>query len=322
MERNNMDKQIKDKEELIEAVKYVAIETSRLAKKIVGKTFPITSLTIFAHSQFEFDNLIQILADIGKPYNYNNGPRVTLYKPILIDDNKIIHLRIRKPDPERPQVGCNDFKTSYNRFKSKYLSKHSKNLIFIERPKYEMIEFRDSDFDVLAYVVEKTLDKIIKKEIRENTLVALFAFIFTLAGFCIALVPLWRGIGEIKSVGEEIKIREEVTVLQAIINQRIDNDCDGEEIMPIYERAIELLKYDLSDAKSSLLNNGNIRLLFRQYCKECKWVKGEIEKDETCFFDDKVNHLRFSLENEKKAVQVQSLVTPSPEGQGYNNKAP
>lgn len=153
MGSRNMDKSIQNKEELIEEVKYVASETSRLAEKIVGKVFPIKSLTIFAHSQPEYELLVGILADIGKPYNYNNGPRVELYEPIEIDDNRITHLRIRKPDLERPQVGCNDFETDYETFKMEYLSKHPDNLHLIKRPEYEMIEFYDPSFDVLAYIV-------------------------------------------------------------------------------------------------------------------------------------------------------------------------
>lgn len=149
----NMRKTIQDKEGLVEALQYVAIETSKLAKKIVGKTFPIKSLTIFSHSQPEYELLIQILADMGKPYNYNNGPRVELYEPIEVEENRITHLRIRKPDPERPQVGCNDFETDYKSFKKDYLSGHSDNLRLIKRPEYEMIEFYDPSFDVLAYVV-------------------------------------------------------------------------------------------------------------------------------------------------------------------------
>ena len=149
----NMKKSIKNKEELIKAVKYVATETSRLAEKIVGKTFPITSLTVFAHSQSEYELLIRILAEMGKPYNYNNGPRVELYEPIEVENNHITHLRIRKSDPERPQVGCNDFKTNYETFKVEYLLKHPDNLRFVKRSEYEMIEFYDVKFDVLAYVV-------------------------------------------------------------------------------------------------------------------------------------------------------------------------
>jgi hypothetical protein len=153
MERINMNKSIQNQKELIKAVKYIASETSKMAQKIVGKTFPIKSLTVFAHSQTEFEILTEILAKIGKSYNYNNGPRVELYEPIEVEENRITHLRIRKPDPERPQVGCNDFETDYETFKSEYLSQYPDNLILIKRPEYEMIELRDKEFDVLAYVV-------------------------------------------------------------------------------------------------------------------------------------------------------------------------
>jgi hypothetical protein len=148
-----MSNSIQNQKELIEAVRYIASETSRMAQKIVGVSFPIKSLTIFAHSQPEFELLIEILAKIGKPYNYNNGPRVELYEPIEAGENRITHLRIRKPDPERPQAGSNDFETDYENFKSGYLSKFPDNLSLIKRPEYEMIELHDKDFNVLAYVV-------------------------------------------------------------------------------------------------------------------------------------------------------------------------
>lgn len=151
--RRNMDKSIQNQKELVEAVKYVVSETSKMAQKIVGKTFPIKSLTVFAHSQSEFELLNEILAKIGKPYNYNNGPRVELYEPIEVGENCITHLRIRKPDSERPQVGCDDFETNYEAFKSECLSKYAGNLSLIKRPEYEMIELHDREFNVLAYVV-------------------------------------------------------------------------------------------------------------------------------------------------------------------------
>lgn len=148
-----MEKPIQSKQELLETVRYVAMETSRLAQKIVGKALPIKSLTIFAHSQPEYELLIQILADMGKSYNFNNGPRVELCEPSIVDSNQITHLRIRKPDPDRPQVGCNDFETDYEAFKKEYLSKHPDNLRLVKRPEYEMIELHDPEFKVLAYVV-------------------------------------------------------------------------------------------------------------------------------------------------------------------------
>jgi hypothetical protein len=153
MGSRSMNGSIQNQKELIETVRYIVSETIKMAQKIVGKSFPINSLTVFAHSQPEFEILCEILAKIGKPYNYNNGPRVELYEPIEVGVNRITHLRIRKPDSERPQVGCNDFETNYETFKNEYLSQHSENLILVKRQGYEMIEFRDKKFNVLAYVV-------------------------------------------------------------------------------------------------------------------------------------------------------------------------
>lgn len=145
---------IQDKEKLIEAVTYVATQTSDLAKKIIGQTLPITSLTIFTHDSEEYDRLVTILHELGKPYNEHNGPRVALFEPIKVGEHSIAHLRIRKPDQDRPHVGCNDFDVSdYQEFKSKHLIVDAKNLRLIERPNYEMIEFFDPEYDVLAYIV-------------------------------------------------------------------------------------------------------------------------------------------------------------------------
>ena len=142
--------------EIVERVVYIANQTSRLCEISIGNTLPISSLTIFSHSEDEFASLKKSLSVLGSPYNENNGPRVTLYKPIKAGSNLITHLRIRKPDLERPQVGCNDFDVEdYEVFKRKYLVSHSKNLRLIVRNDYEMIEFFNDNFDVLAYVVSK-----------------------------------------------------------------------------------------------------------------------------------------------------------------------
>ncbi len=149
----SMGKSIHSQKELEEVVRYIALETTEMLQKVIGESFPIKSLTVFAHSQSEFELLTEILKEIGKPYNYNNGPRVELHEPIEVGESSIDHLRIRKPDPERPQVGCNDFEVDYTTFKNEYLSQHPNNLTLIERPEYEMIELHDKEFAVLAYVV-------------------------------------------------------------------------------------------------------------------------------------------------------------------------
>lgn len=148
-----MEQVIDSKEELIETVQYVATEATALAHQILGKTFPISSLTVFAHSQEEYLLLVAILAEMGEPFNEQNGPRVALHEPLVVGRNTITHLRIRQPDSERPQVGCCDFDTDYAVFDEEYLKKFPQSLTHIMRPGYEMIEFHDPEFDVLAYVV-------------------------------------------------------------------------------------------------------------------------------------------------------------------------
>lgn len=149
---------IESKEKLFEAIIYIATQTTSLCKKITGKTYPIGSLTVFSHGQEEFEKLKEILFTLGELDHENNGPFVKLHEPIQIGKDRIELLRIRRPDPDRPQVGCNDFEApSYEEFKEEFLAKNPGNLRLVVRPEYEMIEFFDPDFDVLAYVVSKLL---------------------------------------------------------------------------------------------------------------------------------------------------------------------
>lgn len=145
---------IRSERKLVKAVKYVAAKNSKLCKKTIGKKLAIKYLTIFSHYPDEYDGLLEILRKSGRLTRTNNGFRVVLRKPIENDGHSIWHLRIRKPDPYRMHAGCSDFVVeNYKRFKKSYLKKTRKNLRLIKREKYEMIEFFDPDFDVLAYVV-------------------------------------------------------------------------------------------------------------------------------------------------------------------------
>ncbi len=145
---------IKNQKQFLLAVKYIATSNTKLCKSVIGKKLPINSLTIFSHYPKEFEQLTKYLYKLGKRYNENNGLRVRLNKPINVGSNVITYLRVRKPDPYRMQVGCNDFIVeNYKVFKNTYLKAQAKNLRLIKRQEYEMIEFFDPEFDVLAYVV-------------------------------------------------------------------------------------------------------------------------------------------------------------------------
>ena len=147
---------INSKEELLEAITYVAKKTTSLCKKITGDEYPISSLTIFSHYPEEFEKLKIVLLALGEFDHESNGPFVKLHQKLKLPNNELELLRVRQPDPYRMQVGCNDFKVpDYEEFKKKNLEQNPNNLRLIKRSEYEMIEFFDPDFDVLAYSLSK-----------------------------------------------------------------------------------------------------------------------------------------------------------------------
>jgi len=139
--------------ELKEAISYLIEQEVRLATKTVGDFLPITYLTIFAHYDDEYDRLVKIMQSWGEVSKANNGVKAKLCSAIQEQGQDVKELRIRKPDPYRMQVGCCDFGVNdYYAFKEDHLAKNP-HLRLIKRPDYEMLEFFDPDFDVLAYVV-------------------------------------------------------------------------------------------------------------------------------------------------------------------------
>ena len=145
---------IQTETQLRDAATYIAEQITALCHKIIGEKLPITYLTICAHYEHEYQQLLTLLPELGEVQTANNGVRVTLRRPIAFEQQTIVDLRIRKPDPYRMQVGCGDFAArDYHAFKQTQLAQHPDSLRIIQRPAYEMIEFFDPDFDVLAYVV-------------------------------------------------------------------------------------------------------------------------------------------------------------------------
>lgn len=134
-----------------------------------GYTLPIKYVTIFAHYEKEYKELVQFASRLGTQTDTNNGIKTTLANKIEILTMKleingvqqdmlevIESIRIRKPDPYRMQVGCCDFEYSDD-----YLWLASTETLAssgtrrIQRDDIDMVEFFNPDFDVLAYVVNK-----------------------------------------------------------------------------------------------------------------------------------------------------------------------
>lgn len=141
------------KKDLLDLIQYIAKTTIDLKNKYIDeKDLPIDYLTIFSHSEDEFNEMKNIASDLGEVIDNNNGPVYRLHRPTKIPTGELKYLRIRHPDSKRPQKGCDDFRVdNYHAFKEKYSAKFKENIKLIVRPEYEMIEIKDSKFDVLVY---------------------------------------------------------------------------------------------------------------------------------------------------------------------------
>lgn len=141
-------------EDLTKIIQKIAEQIIKMKNQhLEEKDLPIDYVTIFAHSDEEFEQLQEVAQQMGKQVHYNNGPAYRLNESIDIPTGKLRYFRIRHPDTERPQLGCGDFIVKdYTAFKTKYLDKDPEHLGLIVREEYEMFEIKDKDFDVLAYI--------------------------------------------------------------------------------------------------------------------------------------------------------------------------
>lgn len=143
-----------DTTELVGLVQTVAQKVDLLVKKIIDREFPISYLTIFSHNPSQYYNFVEIAKTLGTHEETDNGIKFILKDPIQTAVGDISLIRIRKPDPYRPQLGCADLVADYNEIKESYLLEHSENLRIAPHPTLEMIEFFDlGTNDVLAYVI-------------------------------------------------------------------------------------------------------------------------------------------------------------------------
>ncbi len=114
------------------------------------KKLEIDYICIFSHSQKEHNEFLKKAGEIGKIADETPTGPIFAFKfpPRTIAGNPKL-LKVRKPDETRPQRGDVDFNTNYEEFKEKYLD--DKQFTLIKRKDFEMIELRDSAFDVLVY---------------------------------------------------------------------------------------------------------------------------------------------------------------------------
>lgn len=132
-------------------IDYIVEKCVDLKNKYVEEELEIDYICIFSQNQEEYDQFLELASSIGEivdetktgpVFNFNSPPQTLAGIPKL--------LKIRIPDPTRPQRGDVDFNTDYDNFKRKYLDNKSFKLTK-SWDGFEMIELRDENYDVLVY---------------------------------------------------------------------------------------------------------------------------------------------------------------------------
>jgi len=136
--------------EILEYIIPKTLEMNRLY--IPDELVQINYSAIFCKNDAEYKKLNEEASQIGNVVeDTQTGPLYKFHKSLQTLAGPLWLLKIRKPDPTRPQRGDADFTLKdYYSFKEKY-SKNKDHFKIIDRGNFEMIELKDKKFRVLSY---------------------------------------------------------------------------------------------------------------------------------------------------------------------------
>lgn len=121
---------------------------------------PVNYACIFAQSESEYEEMCSLAQQLGTVAQDTAAGPVFHIAPLSTEAGELRLLKIRRPDPKRPERGDADFTVSdYQAFKQMYLGKPGFSLI--KRPNMEMIELLDPTFHVLAYYSHPPLAEVL-----------------------------------------------------------------------------------------------------------------------------------------------------------------
>ncbi len=135
---------------LITTINYIVNRSNELKNKFTNvPTAPVEFACIFCQNEEgykEFTSSIQTLGEIVQ--NTPSGYTYLLNEPIKTVAGPLRLVKIRKPDPKRPERGDADFNTEYKNFKKTY--QENPKFELIKRGTFEMLRLSDPEFDVMA----------------------------------------------------------------------------------------------------------------------------------------------------------------------------
>ncbi len=166
---------IKNKEELLQAIKHIHFEAYKLCKQSFGEYLPNAgNMGVFCHYDDEYTLLTNIRKELTDPSDSMYQKYFNLREPIMIPVEHDFpattyhYLYVRRPDPYRHHVGDIDFylePDKYKELKESVLNNKVKGARVFDRAELDMIELYNPDVDVLAYVsTNKMTEKVRVKQ--------------------------------------------------------------------------------------------------------------------------------------------------------------
>ncbi len=168
---------IKDKEQLLEAIKHAHFACFELCNKALGKYLPVAgNMGVFCHYDDEYKFLTKLREEMTEASDNLNQKYFCLHEPIVIPaqgdvpETTYTYLYIRRPDQYRAQVGDVDFVIEDEKYlelkKSLQTGSQMNGARIFDRPDLDMVELSNPDVDALAYVSSRAMTE--KVRVKTN----------------------------------------------------------------------------------------------------------------------------------------------------------
>ena len=147
--------------ELKNKIQNIVYKANNLKNKYIEeKNISVNYACIFCQNDKEFTELQILTKTFGKVIKETTTGPLFEIEHLQTVAGELKLLKIRTPDPTRPEEGDADFTiANFEEFEKKYLGKH--NFKLIERVDMKMIELVDKDFDVRVYFSNPPLIKLL-----------------------------------------------------------------------------------------------------------------------------------------------------------------
>ena len=147
-------------EDLKNIVKDIVAQADELKRRLINEPAPVNYACIFCQSDDEYASFLELAQQLGNVVQNTEAGPVFQIEALQTVAGNLKLLKIRKPDPARPERGDADFTlTNYDEFKKDRLNRDGFQLI--DKGEFEMIEYKAPNAKVLVYFSNPTLGEIL-----------------------------------------------------------------------------------------------------------------------------------------------------------------